>query len=222
MQNFNQHENLVLDVGRIKVKNISAQQVEELIQVHNQAFCGYLNTQLGYQYLKTFMLWFINAANGISLGAFDDKDRLLGYVIGAPVGYRGELEKRIFVPAIIGVLTHFWIILKPRFLNMVFAKLGFRNSTQLSKQPVLPMPAMSLVGIGVLPSARGNKVGETLMLTFEKQSVLRGMKALRLSVYPDNVSARKLYEKMNWLPYVTSSQTSGAMYYYKLLTLAEK
>ncbi len=207
----------------VSVKHLSPEDIPEVIQVHQQAFQGYLNTQLGDLYLKTFFEWFISAKNAISLGAFDQKEHIIGYVVGAPLGYRLDLEKKLIFPAILGALLNFWIIFSPRFRKIVLDRLGFYNSKrQLGGQlssPIdeIPSPTISLVGISVLPSARGNKVGEILMMSFEEQALLQNIKAMRLSVYPDNVAARKLYERMNWKVYYQLSDPDSAMYYYKVL-----
>jgi ribosomal protein S18 acetylase RimI-like enzyme len=64
---------------------------------------------------------------------------------------------------------------------------------------------------------QGREIGHSLILTFEESSKQLGFKAMRLSVYPDNIAARSLYEKMNWLPFHQKISCLIAMYYYKLL-----
>lgn len=200
----------------ICIKYLSSNNIMETIQVHKQAFRGYLNTQLGDAYLKAFISWFIDEEKGIVIGAFDDGGNLVGYIMGAPVGYKQELDKHIMSAALLGALTHFWLFLNPRFLSAVFSRVGLGRDLSL-QTPQLSFPVMSLVAIGVIPPSRGKNVGEALMMAFEEQSLKRHMNGLRLSVYPKNIAARELYEKVNWSPHRETRNPNHAMYYYKRL-----
>lgn len=202
--------------AEIGIKKIHIGYIEEMIRVHKQAFRGYLNTRLGDGYLRAFLGWFINSEKGLVLGALNGEGHLVGYVMGAPLGYGAELNIKILPSALLGALTHFWLFGEPRFLKVAMKRLGLKKS-QSQQTLYLPSPAMSLVGIGVLPGMQGKKVGEALMGAFEAEAVGRGMKALSLSVYPDNLAARRLYEKMEWLPYTETINPGDAMVYYKRL-----
>jgi ribosomal protein S18 acetylase RimI-like enzyme len=57
---------------------------------------------------------------------------------------------------------------------------------------------MSLIAIGVAPSARGKKVGLCLLRAFEDKAREMGIRSLQLTVYSKNLVARKLYETHEW------------------------
>lgn len=54
------------------------------------------------------------------------------------------------------------------------------------------------LGIAVHPRIRGLKIGLTLMEFLHAAARFRGAKRIRLKVYRDNVSARKLYEGLGY------------------------
>jgi ribosomal-protein-alanine N-acetyltransferase len=54
------------------------------------------------------------------------------------------------------------------------------------------------LGIVVHPEARGQKLGELLMLFLHSAARLNGARKIRLKVYRDNALARHLYEKLGY------------------------
>lgn len=200
----------------INVFTLTETHLTSVVSIHEDAFRGYLNTKLGKSYIYTFYKWFVDAENSIALVAIDDEQIACGYVVGAPLGYEKEINRRLLRPALLGLLSNFRLLIDSHFLKVVFTRLNPYRSRS-SNIPDLPYPVISLVGIGVSTSARGKKIGEILMRTFEENAVSVGMKAMRLSVYPDNNAARRLYEKMDWLLYDQGTDRHKAIYYYKLI-----
>ncbi len=196
--------------------DIEEQFISQVAYVHQHAFQGYVNSQLGQGYIKSFINWFAKNDQSIALCAIDQEE-ICGYLVGAPIGYTNELNKAIFWNAFLGTVTHFWVFFKPKYFRVLMARLGLYGSPS-SQIPDLPRPTMSLVGIGVLPSARGKGVGKNLIQTFENCALQQNMGSLRLSVYPDNTAARKLYESMGWEPCKDVVTPSGAIYYHKIIS----
>ncbi|MFZ6031490.1 MAG: GNAT family N-acetyltransferase [Chloroflexota bacterium] len=199
----------------LKIIDISDIYIEQVVDVHLQAFKGYLNTKLGTWYVKRFICWFASNDKAIAVCAIY-MDEVVGYIVGAPTGYSSELTRYIFWSALCGAITRFWVFFDPKYLRVLLARAGVYHYRP-NQIPDLPAPTMSLVGIGVRPDARGKNVGKLLMQTFEQQAQSKGAKSLRLSVYPENLNAQKLYERMGWQKHSLETP-SGAIYYYKLIT----
>ena len=51
------------------------------------------------------------------------------------------------------------------------------------------------------------------MKAFEERAGEMRMASLRLSVYPDNVGARRLYERCGWQALPQPASASGTIYY---------
>lgn len=193
--------------------------LEETVEVHIAAFPGYLNTKIGRAYLRKFFVWFITSENAIALSANDQTGKVVGYVIGA-FNYGRALQKYLMLTAILGILTHFWVLIDIQFVKKVLNRFGLRKKTNSVAPllPPLPRPINSLVGIGVSPEFRGCGVGEMLIKEFEKASITSGLQSICLSVYPNNFAARKLYEKAGWQPGLEPEDPNDAMYYTKLIS----
>jgi len=199
-----------------RIDKLHEDRIDEIIAVHYLAFDGYLNTKLGDDYLKEFFKWFITSSCAISLGAYDSSDQLTGYVIGAPLGYEILLNKKIFKPAALRIITHPWLLFNIRILRAIYSRFRLNKKTKPNSLK-LPEPVMSLVGIAVHPESQGNKIGIHLIQAFEEKAFTLPMKALRLSVYPENQIARRLYESSGWQAFSESVMPGQAMYYFKLL-----
>jgi ribosomal protein S18 acetylase RimI-like enzyme len=142
-------------------------------------------------------------------------------VIGAPLGYDRFFKKRIFWFAACAIMAKPWLLVSRQFRAVSIARIKSllgRSPKEPQDLPKLPEPAMSLVGIAVASAAQGKKVGYQLVRAFEAKASERGFRSLRLSVYPDNMSARRLYEKCNWQPVCPYANVTGGMYYVRLLS----
>lgn len=202
----------------ILIKKISLEMVDSVAELHMTAFQGYTNTLIGMPYVRAFIRWFSETDDAIALCAIDKTNTPVGYVVGAPLGYTTDLNKKILWPAVTGVLMRPRLFFNPRFRWIVANKIRSlmkRGENQSNKIPILPSPIISLVGIGVPPEARGQGIGQKLLTAFEFFAIETKSKSMRLSVYSDNMAACTLYTKAGWK---SLDDVSGPLiYYYKLI-----
>jgi ribosomal protein S18 acetylase RimI-like enzyme len=189
-------------------------------RLHFEAFAGYLNTYLGMRYVSSLLQWFLYADGAIAIAAFDSKqENVVGYAIGAPAGYRRALNRALFWVVVIQILIRPSVLGDARFWNKARAQL---KSLLMSPQAPharlgLPEPVMSLVAIGVAPSARRKGVGLRLMQAFEAIAAELGIHSLLLSAYRNNTTARHFYENCGWEPNSGADGKSEGMWYYRLI-----
>jgi len=92
-------------------------------------------------------------------------------------------------------------LVRQAMIRVIWAKLKTMIGTT-SNQDIISFQEMgqgiSLVGIGVSPQFRGQKIGQKLMNLFEMESRAREMDFMRLSVYSNNRAAIKVYESCGW------------------------
>jgi ribosomal protein S18 acetylase RimI-like enzyme len=199
---------------------MTAAMVPEVARIHSETFAGYLSARLGRAYVKAYIRWFCQARQAIALVATDGDHKIIGYVVGAPLGYNQAMNRSLFLVAATSIMLRPWLFFSAPFRRAIVARLWLMLGLP-SPQPAeisLPPPAMSLVTIGVSSGARGKNVGRSLTEAFEAKARARQMRSLRLSVLPDNISARRLYEKCGWQPLATPVRDHEAMYYFRVLT----
>jgi ribosomal protein S18 acetylase RimI-like enzyme len=192
---------------------MTAGRVAAVCDLHMMAAASTPSARLGRRYVLAFMSWFATAGHTIALVAETEPGHVVGYAIGAPVGYAAALTLHLAWIGTAAVLLRPWMLFDHRIWATVRARIGFVFSRSASNTTGLPAPTMSLVGIAVAPPAAGQGVGVELMKAFEKQARDMCMASLRLSVYPENTGARRLYERCGWRPLPHPPTPSGTMYY---------
>ena len=198
---------------------MSEEMVPQVCLLHLEAFAGYMNTRIGTTYLTAFITWFCNAEQGIALVATDRNGKLMGYAIGAPLGYEKFMNRDLVVIAARGMIRQPWLFLNPQIRRRVMTRLRVLLGFSLpGPQPELPEPTMSLVAIGVSPVERGRKVGLRLLQAFEARAYQLQMKSLRLSVYVDNVIAQRLYKRCGWQLFTPSMGEKDVIFYFRVLS----
>ncbi len=201
----------------ILIEEIDEPTVAAVVDVHMEAFRGYMNASIGREYVRRFLLWFARGPGTIAIAAADG-GRVAGYTVGAPVGYDREMNRDLFWTVMRAIAVHPGLLFQKRFLARLTqrARRLFGRSRGETEAPPLPEPVMSLVGIGVSEAARGRGVGRTLLREFESRSRAARMKSMRLSVYADNSAACALYERAGWTLFAPAPG-SRAVYYYRIL-----
>jgi|ERR1017187_298707 ribosomal protein S18 acetylase RimI-like enzyme len=187
----------------------------ELSELHMKAFKGSMNTRMGKKYVKDFIYWFSQNESCITLKAVEKK-RIIGYIVGAPIGYGNKMNRDLLKTGVWGILTHPSILLSKRFFKTILArfKLLFQtnHNNSAANKFELRGKGISLIGIGVDPEYNGFGIGQNLISAFEKKATQLGMSYMRLSVYDNNLRALRLYERSGWSKLTNDGKT---LYYYK-------
>ncbi len=193
--------------------------VPEVVHLHMQAFRGYMSARLGRGYIRAMIEWFRTYEPGIALIVKDEEGRLAGYVIGAPLGYGAAMNRDLLGPAIRATIARPWLLLDRRIRRTAWGRLKLLAGRRAppGEVPELPPPTMSLVGIAVAPESQGRSIGALLVDAFESRAREKNAGSLRLSVYPNNPSARRLYEKCGWQPFREPPSPDVSMFYVKPL-----
>lgn len=196
---------------------MTAEMVRKAARVHRDALAGSRTASMGEAYIGAFIDWFRQTEHGgIALVALDIHGDVVGYVIGAPLGYPSALSRHLVWVAAGAVLVRPWLFFRQQFRNGVLDRLRLLLGRSLphSVEPELPAPTMSLVAIGISPAARGKKIGLRLVQAFETRARELQMRSLRLSTRSDNAAARQLYERCGWRPFSASDERT---YYFRIL-----
>jgi ribosomal protein S18 acetylase RimI-like enzyme len=192
--------------------------ISEVGKIHCEAFAGYMNARLGSSYIAAFLRWFLKEERAVALVALDSKRKVLGYVLGAPVDYGPQMNRDLVAVAAASVSMRPWLLLSRSFWKTIIGRLrSFVFASRYKSRFECPDPAMSLIAIGVARSARGQKVGLCLLRAFEDKARNLGIRSLQLTVYPNNLVARELYETNNWAPLQCEPGENGAIHYIRIL-----
>jgi ribosomal protein S18 acetylase RimI-like enzyme len=203
----------------LEIKSLKQIPVTDLVPVHLDAFQGFNNVRLGRIYSTQFLRWFFGYSETIGFVA-ELNGELVGYVFGAPVGYSKQMSKALLPYAILGILTHPWLIINHSIILVSIKKIRalLLNNYHASSKTDLPLPTLSLVGIGVRNSYQGRGVGKLLLQIYRDAAVEKGFSSLRLSVHKSNMRARQLYERSGWILFEHPSDPRLVYYGLKLMS----
>jgi ribosomal protein S18 acetylase RimI-like enzyme len=200
----------------MNVRRMTHNDVNEVTDAHLRAFKGYLNASIGRSYVCEFLRWFINSPIGISL-VLESEGKLIGYVVGAKLGYNKELNKALLKTGIISIVAHPGVLFHRHFIGNVRNRLKslFSKGTKFESANIEPAGSgVSLVGIAIDPQCSKKGGGSLLIKAFEKESIQARYNYMKLSVYEINQSALNLYTRNGWQ---LLSNESPVLYYYKVI-----
>jgi glycosyltransferase involved in cell wall biosynthesis/ribosomal protein S18 acetylase RimI-like enzyme len=174
--------------------------LDDIAELHLDAFAGFLNTLLGRGYVKAFITWFIRNKKTIALAAIDENHKVVGYALGAPVGYSARLNRDLGLVTAARILVRPWLICNSRFRSVLVERMRslIDQRGNASQALELPCPSMSLVAIGVASAQRRSKIGQRLMQAVEAKARDSEIRSLVLSVYESATAARRFYEQCGW------------------------
>jgi ribosomal protein S18 acetylase RimI-like enzyme len=184
--------------AEVVVVAATAGDLPAVLPLHEQAFAGSMGVSLGRPYLRRFLASFLDRPDRVFLVA-EEGDRPVGYVFGRPVVASGDDDRRLALVAGWGVLSHpsIWVRADVRAELLRRAR-SVRQPAPPA--PTLPAPVLSLVGIGTDPERRGRGIAAGLLAAFAEEAAQRGYASTRLSVYRENATARRVYERAGWRP----------------------
>ncbi len=142
-----------------------------VVACHRLAFAGYLNNRLGPKYLHAFFQWFCETEDTIALCAVDEGS-IAGYVVGAPLGYKNSLTRRLAYASLPDIIMRPQLLLDRSFVQKAVVKLQeLGGRTVPDDAPDLPPPTYSLVGIAAHPDYCRRGVATRLIETFEERAL---------------------------------------------------
>jgi len=186
-----------METAQFAIAPIDARNLDDVVSIHCAAFPQQRHVMLGRDYVRAFINWFAHAEFGIALVAIDSPGRVLGYVVGAPIGYRTRLMRKVWRSALLGVVTRPRLAFSHSLWKTTFQRLKRAKSRRIAAGLLTP-PVMHLSVIGVTDAARRHGVGFRLIQAFEHRARDAGAKSLQLSVNRSNSGAIRFYERAGW------------------------
>jgi ribosomal protein S18 acetylase RimI-like enzyme len=185
-----------------KITPLEDRHIEQLVDVHMQAFPGFFLSFLGPKFLKEFYRSFINDSAGIGFVAHDEQaGRVVGAIVGPliPDGYfKRLLKKRWWAFCIASIKA---VLKKPSISKRLFRAVFYRGES-----PVGPKRAL-LSSIAVAPDYQKFGIGRALVLRWVRQVADRGGTGCFLTTDADgNEAVNAFYQKLGWT--VESSYTT--------------
>lgn len=178
---------------RICIQALAPNQLNEVVQLHLEAFPGFFLCFLGPRFLREFYKSFLNDPQGIAYVACDEASQILGVVAGPldPGGYFKRLLRRRWWAFCLASVRS--VLRQPGNAPRIWRALYYRGES-----PPGPVRAL-LSSVAVLPAAQGRNVGRALVLRWLNEARRRGATGCYLTTDADeNDKANAFYRSLHW------------------------
>lgn len=148
----------------IAVKILKLEETKNIAALHQLAFDSFFLTSLGTNFLNKFYGSIIKSENGVALGAYDEKNELVGFAIGAreKKGFYKNILKNNFISLSLSASTS--LIRKPKKISRIIKAF---LTTETTNSDFLNYA--TLLSICVNPEKKGQKIGKHLLAAFESE-----------------------------------------------------
>lgn len=148
------------------VRVLKLEEAKNIATLHQMAFDNFFLTSLGTKFLSEFYGSIIKSRDGVAIGAYDEKNELVGFAIGTRVknGFYKNILKNNFVSLSFAASTS--LIKRPK--NIIRLIKSFLT-TETANDNYLNYA--SLLSICVNPDKKGQKIGKHLLLAFESEII---------------------------------------------------
>jgi GNAT superfamily N-acetyltransferase len=202
----------------VNIVPIKTEHIQQVVDVHMQAFPDFFLTFLGPRFLREFYASFSYEPTGIGFVAEDNEGGgIVGVVVGplVPQGYfKRLLIKRwwAFCLASIGA-----VLKRPAVVKRLFRALFYRGESP-------PGPQRSLLSsIAVSPKVQGRGIGQALVERWVEEVKRRGHIGCYLTTDAnDNDKINNFYQKLGWKIESTYTTPEGRVMNRYILDLPEK
>ncbi|QQS42013.1 MAG: GNAT family N-acetyltransferase [Acidobacteriota bacterium] len=201
------------------LRKLEIENVEEISAIHRLAFPTSAWTRLGGKVVEEYYLWHLLGPHPIvhATGVFVD-DRLAGFCISGVfnASTSGFLSKNRNL-LVWRMTVRPWLVFDPVFLSKVRSGVNIlnrfrkRNRRPAERTSGNPTDSFGILAIAVDPSQQGLGIGQLLMEDAERTAIELRFSRMDLTVNPENHSAIRFYEKLNWVKQVKNESWKGVM-----------
>lgn len=201
------------------LKQLTEESVNEIAAIHRLAFPESAWTKLGGRVAEEYYLWHLLGPHPIvrATGVTVDGD-LAGFCISGifNASTSGFLSKNRDL-LVMRLAIRPWLIFDPVFLEKlksgrnILKRFKKKSAEARDKTPAVPSDSFGILAIAVDPRRQGLGLGQILMGDAEDAAVELKFPKMDLTVNPENHSAIKFYEKLNWTKLVKNGVWNGVM-----------
>ncbi|MFN4034308.1 MAG: GNAT family N-acetyltransferase [Fimbriimonadales bacterium] len=184
-----------MEATPLTLRPVSERDLEAIVRVHQQAFKGFLMTELGPRFLRGYYRAVLEYAQPIFLVA-EREGQLLGFVAGFanPPRFYAHLRQRKLALAGAAASHLLW---RPRLWRRALSSL--RRAENLSIESDAPHLA-ELASLAVAPNTQGRGVGKQLVQAFVSAAQQLGMREVALTTDAhDNDAVNAFYQKLGFV-----------------------
>ena len=202
----------------MRIRRFTADDLEQVLEIHMYAFSEHINVLLGRKYNREMLRWFLKE-ECVQLVSVDENDRVTGYVFGAPWGYQKPMNKDLVKVAAVEMLKRPWIFFSKKVMRIIW----IRGKTLLGVNKALGDTVkkydgkiISMVGMGIAPGTLRKGLGVALYHAALDEARKKGYSYSRGTVNKTNLRSRGMHEKIGFQKEEAHPDSPVIGYYIKL------
>jgi ribosomal protein S18 acetylase RimI-like enzyme len=176
------------------IVTIKTAHIQQVVNIHMQAFTGFFLTFLGPMFLNEFYNSFTSDPAGIGfVGEDSENGDVLGVIVGPliPDGYFKRLLKRRWWAFCLASVTA--VLKRPSVIRRLFRALFYRGQLPPGPQRAL------LSSVAVSPQAQNRGIGKALVKRWVDEVKRRGSSGCFLTTDAhDNDKINRFYQRLGW------------------------
>lgn len=176
-----------------ELRNLLEKDLTSIVNIHKDSFAGFFLTTLGDSFLRTYYGSVIKSSRAISIGYFDESNKLKGFAVGNLVskGFHKDLLKNNMIS--FGFEALKIILTNPKSIIRLSKNMDKNNNPQDDGLYA------ELLSIGVSSEAKGEGIGKKLIEAFEEEVYSRNGKVISLTTdFDKNEYALGFYRKRGY------------------------
>lgn len=200
----------------VALHRLQLQDVGRATEIYLEAFGSSRSGRLGAPYARAYLRWFIAEPTAVTLGAWVEGE-LLGFAVGAPLGYQRKLNRDLALTVVRCLLARPRLFLDGEILGALVGRLRvlLRRRSTPPETIRVPEPTMCFVGAGLAERARGLGLGARLYRGFQEECrTTTNARSLRGITHKDNIPPSRILASLGWQPLYEDSH--GYISWYKV------
>lgn len=199
------------------VREATRQDIPGIVEVHREAFKGFLMTRLGERFLRTYYEIALGYVGVIALVTFDPSGKVTGFVVGYdnPKAFYTYFSAKKWE---IVLSMAFSLLRNPFLLSRVMA--SKKQAENSARNEAYADGVVELASVAVSPEFEGQGLGRKLVESFKDRARTFGAKEIFLTTdLLDNEPVIIFYEKNGFLRkrnFQTATQRPMRQYVYYL------
>ena len=190
--------------GDIKFSLLNEENIDGVVDVLLEEQRYFDSWNLGKLWIKKYFLWFAQNPKCVNIVA-SQGDLVVGYVLGAPLGYEKELNGAIMLDSLRAFILRPWIIFNKKLINRIRSVVlqifhpKVSPFSAIHKLDSLPTPVMIYARAFVSAQARGSGFGfQFYQYGIECAKSLNYYRSIIGWVGKDNIPPNRLFVKLGF------------------------
>jgi len=178
----------------VNIRRAKLSDLDQLVDLHYVCFepDEHLAMRFGKSFIRAAYKWFITSEETFAILA-EVENEVVGLTTVCDSPYNGPMLRNCLREAIVGLLTHPWLIFHAEIFNRIIDL--FIKKQDVGELTEDQSDVAHLAFIAAHPDCRGRGIGSMLLNESKQIALKRGKRFHRAGVYKVNIASQRMFKK---------------------------